>query len=376
MTIYTVQSGDSVSSIARNFGVPASQIVLNNALENPNRLSIGQNLFIYSDTNKLRAIDVNGYAFPGTPQSVLSLTFPYLTYISIFSYEVRPNGTLSDISENRIIQDAYASNVAPLMVITNIEEGGTFSSELASVILNDSGTQQVLLNNILQTMREKGYYGLNIDFEYVFPSDRESYNTFVQRASDLLHENGFFISTALAPKLSGDQQGLLYEAHDYAFHGRYVDRVILMTYEWGYTYGPAQAVAPINQVEKVLQYATSVMPSEKILMGMPNYGYDWTLPFVPGSAAQALSNQQAINLAWNVNAQIQYDETAQSPFFTYFDSNGAEHIVYFDDVRSIAARLELVNRYNLAGVSYWNINTFFKPNWVVLNAMYDVNKVV
>lgn len=425
MTIYTVRSGDSVYSIARKFGVPSARIINANALPNPNRLAVGQNLIIPTETvrhtvqpgetlydlarqyrvslksiidanpnienpdllqvgqiviipaaEKLGSIDVNGYAFPTTSAQTLANTLPYLTYISIFSYDVRPDGTLVPLNDTNIIETAKAQNTAPLMVVSNIREGGSFDSELAATILNSEEILQTLWNNILETMRAKDFYGLNLDFEYVFPKDREAYNSFVQRTADLMHDNGYILVTNLAPKLSESQSGTLYEAHDYPVHGRYADLVVLMTYEWGYTYGPAQAVAPIDQVRRVLDYAVSVMPSKKILMGMPNYGYDWTLPFVRGSAAQALSNQGAINLAIEVGAEIKYDEKAQSPYFNYIDKNGKQHVVYFDDARSIAARLELVAEYNLAGVSYWNINTFFKPNWIVLSSMYNINQVL
>ena len=155
-----------------------------------------------------------------------------------------------------------------------------------------------------------------------------------------------------------------------------VDHIILMTYEWGYTYGPAQAVSPIDQVERVLQYAVSVIPPEKILMGMPNYGYDWTLPFVEGSAARTLTLNGAIELAQRVNARIEYDEKVQAPFFTYYDSSRRQHIVWFDDPRSIDARLRLVDKYNLGGVSYWTINSFYRQNWIILESLYNVNKVI
>lgn len=107
---------------------------------------------------------------------------------------------------------------------------------------------------------------------------------------------------------------------------------------------------------------------------MPNYGYDWTLPFVTGSAARSISNIEAIRLAARVGAEIQYDTKAQAPFFTYYDSNKQQHIVWFDDARSIEARLKLIDKYNLGGVSYWNINTFFKQNWLVLQSMYHIRK--
>jgi spore germination protein len=149
-----------------------------------------------------------------------------------------------------------------------------------------------------------------------------------------------------------------------------------MTYEWGYTYSPPRAVAPLNLVEEVLQYAVTEIPSEKILMGIPNYGYNWTLPFVQGSAAQTISHTAAVNLALREGAEIQFDQEAQSPFFNYYDDQGREHEVWFEDARSIEAKLALVDQYNLGGVSYWTVNSFFPQNWLVLESMYNVNKVI
>src|SRR5699024_7378233 len=151
------------------------------------------------------------------------------------------------------------------------------------------------------------------------------------------------LSTALAPKTSSTQQGLLYEAHDYAVHGEIVDFSNIMTYEWGYSAGPPLPVSPINEVEKVLRYAISVMPSNKILMEQNLYGYDWTLPFIQGeSFARALSPQQAIQLAYEQQVEIEFDATAQAPFFHYTDDEGLEHIVWFEDARSIQAKFDLI----------------------------------
>jgi len=136
------------------------------------------------------------------------------------------------------------------------------------------------------------------------------------------------------------------------------------------------AVSPINKVKKVLNYAVSAIPSRKILMGMPNYGYDWTLPFVQGSAAKTVTHVGAVDLAANVGANIEYDTVSQAPYFKYYDSTRRQHEVWFDDARSVAARLHLVNEYNLGGVSYWTINRFFPQNWLVLQSMYDIKKVL
>jgi spore germination protein len=187
---------------------------------------------------------------------------------------------------------------------------------------------------------------------------------------------GYIITSALAPKIAADQQGLLYEAHDYPVHGALLDHVILMTYEWGYTYGPPLAVAPVNEIKRVLNYAVTAIPRRKILMGVPNYGYNWVLPYVEGSRASTISNVGAVDLARREGARIQYDSKAEAPFFTYFDDNGREHIVWFDDARSIEAKLRLINQYNLGGASYWTIGRFFPQNWLILSSLYNIRKVI
>mgnify|MGYP002231542402 CR=1 FL=1 len=118
-------------------------------------------------------------------------------------------------------------------------------------------------------MAKKGYCGLDVDFEYVPPELREDYAAFVCRMREALNTEGKPVVAALAPKTSAQQRGLLYEAHDYALLSKAANAVFLMTYEWGYTYGPPMAVAPIQAVRQVLDYAVTEIPPEKILMGFP-----------------------------------------------------------------------------------------------------------
>ncbi|MDP4152022.1 MAG: LysM peptidoglycan-binding domain-containing protein [Bacillota bacterium] len=374
---HTVTRGESLFSIARKYGVPLPDLIAANpGLSNTSRIQPGQVITIPGSARKLGTIDVNGYAFPNINMDVLQRTLPNLTYLSIFSYQVKPDGSLTTINDTPLIEAARNAKVAPMMVITNIEEGGGFSSDLAHSILTNEQVQNTLINNVISVLQEKNYYGLDIDFEYVFPEDRDDYNNFLRKVVERLRPMGYTITTALAPKTSANQPGLLYEAHDYAVHGRLADHVILMTYEWGYTYGPPQAVAPINQVRRVLAYATTAIPSEKILMGMPNYGYNWTLPYVPGSAARTVTNTGAVDLAAQVGANIQYDNTSQAPYFSYYDSQRRRHVVWFDDARSVEARLRLIHQYDLGGASYWTINRYFPQNWLVLNSLYNVNKLL
>lgn len=372
---YTVRRGDSLYSIARRYNTTVSKLVDDNpSITNPSMIYVGQSIRISTGDKVIRSIDVNGYAFPNIREDALENALPNLSFFSIFSYQIREDGSVVPINDEGLINTAWNNDVKPFMVITNIGESGGFNSDLVSTVLYDENVKNTLINNVIEILNDKNYAGLDVDFEYVYPSDREAYNNFLREIANRIKPLGYILTTAVAPKISANQPGLLYEAHDYPVHGEVADHVIIMTYEWGYTYGPPMAVAPINEVERVLRYAVSAIPSRKILMGMPNYGYDWTLPYRRGSRANAISNLQAVNLAINNGATIQYDETSQAPFFYYTDENGARHVVWFDDARSLTARLKLVEKYNLGGVSYWTINRLFRTLWYTLRALYDVNR--
>lgn len=372
---YIVRRGDSLYSIARRYNTTVSKLVEDNpSITNPSMIYVGQSIRISAVDKIIRSIDVNGYAFPNIREDALETALPNLSFFSIFSYQIREDGSVVPINDEGIINTAWNNDVKPFMVITNIGDSGGFNSDLVSTVLYDENVKNTLINNVIEILNNKNYAGLDVDFEYVYPSDREAYNNFLREVANRIKPLGYILTTAVAPKISANQPGLLYEAHDYPVHGEVADHVIIMTYEWGYTYGPPMAVAPINEVERVLRYAVSAIPSRKILMGMPNYGYDWTLPYRRGSRANAISNLQAVNLAINNGATIQYDEVSQAPFFYYTDENGARHVVWFDDARSLTARLRLVEKYNLGGVSYWTINRLFRTLWYTLRALYDVNR--
>lgn len=133
------------------------------------------------------------------------------------------------------------------------------------------------------------------------------------------------------------------------------------------------AVAPLNQVRRVVEYALTQIPAEKIDLGIPNYGYDWPLPFERGvTKAATINNVQAVRIAVEHGAEIQFDMVAESPFFTYVE-NGTKHEVWFEDVRSLQGKFRLLEEYGLRGCGYWQIMQWFRANWLLLaNQFYIV----
>ena len=374
---YTVQPGQTLEAVAAAAGVSVNQLLRNNpVLKGKSTIYPGQTLVISYTQPKEGTLAVNGYTYTNIDRDILRRTLPYLTYMTVFTYGFKPTGELIIPDDEEIVALAHEYGVAPVMLISTLTDQGGFSNELSSLLLNDEQLQDKVIDNILVNMKAKNYAGLDIDFEYVYPEEREKYVAFVEKATKRLNDEGYFVIVALAPKTNAEQKGLLYEAHDYKGLGAAANYVLLMTYEWGFSQGPPMAVAPIFKVDEVLKYAVTEIPREKIFMGMPNYGYDWTLPFIKGvTKAPSIGNLQAVELAQKVGATIQYDEKSQAPFFNYYDENWKEHEVWFEDARSVRAKLNLANSYQLNGVSYWNLMRFFPQNWLVLNSLYNIEKL-
>lgn len=432
MEIYTVRAGDTIFSIAREFGVPESRIVTDNLLEDPARLTVGESIIIRypSQTYVVRGGDTlfsiasatgndlitlyqynpvlqgrpnvypgqilnirlsevplgqiatNGYVYPFVTEDDIRSTLPYLTYLSVFSYGFREDATLIEPEggDDRLLFLSREYNVIPMLTLTSINENGSFSTNKVDYLLSSPDFYNTVAQRLAEKAVEKGYGGVDLDFEYI-PTDRaEAYAEFARSVKDNLPD-GYELFISLAPKTSATQPGILYEGHRYDLLGQVADRVLLMTYEWGYKYGPPLAVSPVPQVESVLRYGVSEIPSSKIFMGIPNYGYDWELPYIRGeTVARTISNEEALKIALDRRAQIIFDENAQTPYFNYYAPRAAggiaEHVVWFDDARSINAKLPLIDRYALGGGGVWNVTKYFPALWTVMSTIYDIRKII
>jgi spore germination protein len=423
LKIHVVKPGDNPWSLSKLYGVDVNRLIEANGLKDLPRLIVGQALFIPSPETRYRAmpgdslwniaskfevsvrsiaeaniaansietlrvptkpknfgtIETNGFIQPSNAQtetSIIKQSGPYLTYSAPFSYHVDKNGSLIPIKDETILKESRAFKVAPMLSVTNLSESN-FDTPLIDTILSDQNLQEKVISNIENTLKTKGFYGVIVDFERISPKNRDLYNNFLRKLVDRLHKSKFIVATALAPKTSDVKAGTWHGAHDYKAHGEIVDFVILMTYEWGWSGGPPLPVAPIDQVTKVISYAVSVIPAKKIMMSIPLYGYDWTLPYKPGGKfAKSIGMQEALNIAINNGATIKYSAKSQSPFFNYFDKNKLNHIVWFEDARSIVAKYMLVNQYGLRGVSYWQLRKSFPQNFEVLDDMFRIVKVI
>ncbi len=374
--IHTFRDGDTLFSVASKYNKDVMQLYRNNPLLINTEIPTGTQIVIQYENSPSKSIRTSGFAYDYINRDTLRAALPYLTYLILFGYGFNDDGSVIEPLDDEVVPIAHDFRTAVFLSLTSINQDGTFNSAKIERIVTDTDFQNIVLNNLIEVIKRKNAQGLDIDMEYIPPQYRNEFTAFVSNASRLLHEAGLLLHVDLAPKNSDEQSGLLYEAHDYSALGAVADFVFLMTYEWGYAYGPPMAVAPLQNVQRVLEYALTEIDADKIFLGIPNYGYNWKLPFVQGeSKAVTIGNVNAVRLALAKGSEILYDEQSQSPYFYYTDPDDMAHVVWFDDVRSMNEKYKLVAEKQILGCGYWNLMRPFRQNYLLLNNLFNIEKL-
>ncbi len=378
-TIHTVQAGDPLESIAEQHNVSPMELLRNNPyLSDRVSMYTGETIVISYQTNKLRTVATSGYTFPYIDKSVLIKTLPFLTYLSIFSYRVTNEGEIVPYADDtELVNLAKTYGVAPLLFVSSISEEGIVSYDLSYEILNDPIIQDRLINNALQILKMKGYYGINVYFRYVNHDNINSIAEYLKRASAAFHEEGFKIFLTITPFTNIYSVNASFERLDYSKLSKVVDGVIFSSYDWARSSGFPNATYPIYAIRELLDYVVSITPSDQILLGIVTHGYNWTLPYLHGiSVGTIITNEDAIQIAVYNNVPIQFNEIAQSPYYYFLDSNGIQHIAWFKDARSFDSRARLADEYDLQGLSIWTIMRFNSQLWLIINNLYYIERLL
>ena len=374
MEIHVVSPGENVDQIAARYNMPVETLLRNNQIVYPYRLAVGQALLVGEESKGSLPAESSGYAYPFISPWVLGETLPFLTKIFVFSYGFTEDGDLIEPwkDDTWLIEEATRRGVEPILTLTPMGEEGTFNNFLASRIFRNLDAQQKLIWQLGEVMRSKGYKGVDLDFEYILAEDRQLYVDFAARLAAVMHAFGYTVSAAVPAKTSADQKGLLYEGIDFKGLGEVLDEIFIMAYEWGYTSGPPMAIAPLYIVRQVVEYALTEVPREKLVLGIPNYGYDWPLPFVQGTTkARTTGNVEAVQRAIDFGAEIFYDERAASPYFNYWQ-DGVWHQVWFEDVRSYRAKFDLIREFGLKGGGFWSVMQLFRAGLLLMDGTFDI----
>jgi spore germination protein len=380
---YNIRSGDTLYQIATRYGITLNQLIKVNQISTDAYIYPGQILLIPQPTAAAEKPVIESLAYfqlsnISALERSLTLISPQITYGALFHYPVNRNASMT-ISANtgRAVALLKHFQIRSLVVITNSTAGVGFDPDLARTVLGTDALREQLIGNILALLDHYGLEGVNVDFENMYPADRPLYTAFIQQLTSVLNANNYLVTIAVAPKAADLPSAAWVGAFDYAALGAAANLVYLMTYEWGWVGGPPMAIAPLNQVQQVIEYAASLIAPQKLIQGVPLYAYDWTLPDTPENVAATVNLNAVYDLAFNFNAAIEYNLTAQSPWFIYTNAAGSRHEVWFEDIRSVQAKYQLARDFTLGGVGFWspvNEPYGFPQNWAVLAETFNVVK--
>lgn len=429
MYIHVVQPRDTIQSIADYYGISVRKLILDNGIENPNNLVIGQAVviahpkityivkegdtlgdianahnvtvlqllinnpqlsdqeFIYPGEvivikyNTRRKITIHGNAVPFINPGTLRKTLPYLTYLSIFNYTATTAGEIiTYYDDTDIIRTAKEYGTVPLMLLTSLTLKGDANIRAAYDLLLNKYYQEKQIENILNILREKGYYGINISCEYINISTYKFYEVYLSKLTSRVKKEGYLVFITINPNITNIRNEIIFERIDLSYLDPMANNIIFMNYQWATNLNPPSPIISIENINEYLNYMNQFITSENILIGAAALGYDWELPYSSGqTSVNSLTLSRTINLASDVGAIIQFDENSQTPFFRYsIQSNGnyVEHIVWFIDARSINALLGLVIKHKLHGLGFWNITIFNPSLWLTIYSQYEIEKIL
>ncbi len=378
---YTVQNGDYLIGIAAKYDVSVMQLLRNNPfLADRTYLIPGETIVISYRTDKTSPISLSGYAYPFIDETVLRKTLPYLTYLNVFNYRITKDGdivTIAEMDDTKLIQMAKSYGVAPIMFLSTLSEKGIGSSEAIYTILTNPQIQEHLIENVIDMLKRKGYYGINIYLQYIRPENQVLAEAYLIKFSQRLRSEGLRVVATVTPRMFIERTEIIYEELDYTTIAQNVDALLISSYEWGTSFGPPASVTPVNIVCEILNHVTSQVSPDQVYLGLPIINYDWQLPYIPGeSKASAISNENAIELAVAKGVSIEYNEVSQAPYYFYTNLNKEIHIVWFKDARSIDAITNLIPEYGLKGMSIWNIMVFFTQMWFIIDNKFVIEKIL
>jgi spore germination protein len=366
---YIVQQGDSLFEIANRHAIKANFLMSYNHLKT-SRISPGQKLTIPPSSKK--TIWAGTYYIPKDKTTNTWMIEKYkqtLSGLFVFDYRSNENGQLIKVKENEAHKIAWKKNVVPYATLTNVSNKG-FDPDLVHKLISGPALRKGFISNIYSLLDSQDYQGIVIDFEMVRPQDRENLNQFIKQLAEKLHRFKMHVLIAMPP-MTGDKTPQYYSGYDYRTLGKYADKLFLMTYNWHWPGGPSGPIAPLSEIRPVLKYAVTAVPKSKLMLGIPQYAYDWT---ITGEKRQgvAYSTQIAINRYINHKSEVFYDAKAASPWFRYVDENQKLHEVWFEDPRSLLAKFRLVKEYGLGGLGCWHLGASMPQTEEILLSEFTI----
>ncbi len=256
----------------------------------------------------------------------------------------------------------------PQMPLLNNYDGSVWQIEPMAQMLANSSARQRLVSSLVSYATSHKDDGIAVDFEEVPDDSQENFGLFIRELGIALHSKGLKLMVALP---AADW------SYDYKSLGADSDAIILMNYDFHWPQSAPGPVVDQTWYLKNLRQIFTMVPPQKIVMGIANYAYDWASPTKqnPHPVAEALSFQAACVRAKESDATIQFDPTSISPFYKYEDENNNVHNVWMLDALTAYNELRAAERAGVQGTALWRFGTEDPSIWSIWDATRPTDQI-
>jgi spore germination protein YaaH len=306
-----------------------------------------------------------GYYVNGKSYDSFMANVTNLDYLSPNFYRLSSQGTITGSNRPDVTNYARAKGVKVIPIIQNDPVKDDFNK-----ILGDANKSTAIINTIDNLIYNNNFDGIHIDFEDLNSATETLLTNFMRDLYNRLHPKGKLVTMAVVAR-TVTSTSQFSAAYNYNALAPYLDLVTIMTYDFHYTGGPDGPVAPIDWQQRVLSYSVPKLGANKILLGIPFYGYDWNLTkrqSNPSTLAVSRTYDETMQLQKDNNGTFGYDTTAQTPYLDY-TKDGDHHRVWFENVQSFQAKLDLMKSQQLRGFAVWRLGHEGAAFWPIIKSL-------
>jgi spore germination protein YaaH len=285
-----------------------------------------------------------------------------LSEVGSVCFTIAPNATIAGTVPSTFLGNAKTKGLQVYATVQNYDDNG-FDGKAMANILASPALSSTLIQNLVSAVITNGFDGLDLDIEMLPASSRDAFSSFVLQLDSELRAKGKLLNVDV-PAETGPTAESWDRAYDYGAIAESADTVSIMTYDFTWINNPPGAIAPLWWDKKVLDYAATVIPKNKIVMGIGAYGYDWG----PSGNAKGLSLNKIDGLLALPSAVEWFDTADDSPYLTYTALDGTAHTVYYENQQSITDKLNLAKSENIAGMAVWSVGLTDPQFWNAVQA--------
>ena len=299
--------------------------------------------------HQVTSTDANAYFADATANmtgvNVISPTWFYLTDTS---------GNIASIASADYVSQAHEKGLQVWGLIDN------FTQEVSTTeTLSSTAARQNIISQLIQAAQDVGMDGINVDFESLSEDVGTHFLEFLRELSIECHKNNLVLS------VDNPVPEDFTSHYDRAEQGRVVDYVIIMGYDEHYVGSEAGSVASLPWVEQGIQDTLDEVPAERVINAIPFYTRLWRI--TGGNVtSEAIGMDQAQQTIADNNVETYWDKTTSQNYGKY-DIDNSTYQIWLEDAQSVAEKVKLVSKYDLAGVSAWKLGFENNGIWQVIS---------